>query len=391
MFGYRIPLGRLFGFPLAIDLSWFIIAIFLTWSLAAGLFPSFYPDLPVQVYWVMGAAGAIGLFASIVLHELAHALVARGFGLPMGGITLFIFGGVAEMREEPPSPKAEFFVAVAGPIASILIAGLCYVGYVVATSAAWPASVQGVLGYLAWINAVLVAFNLVPAFPLDGGRMLRAGLWKMKKSLRWATRVTSSIGAGFGLALIVLGVLMVFSGNLIGALWWVLIGMFLRSAAQLSYQQLLVRRALEGEPVRRFMQPAPITVTPQLSVAQLVEEHIYRDHHKMYPVTVNGDLLGCVTTRNVKDVPRAEWAQRRVEEILSPCTPENVVDPDEDAMEVMSRMSRADQSRLLVARDRQLFGIITLKDLLKFISLKLELEDGGRSPTAARAILARSS
>ena len=216
MFGKRIPLFNLFGFEIRLDWSWIIIAVLITWTLAAGVFPATYPDLQPSTYWSMGVIAALALFGSIILHETAHAAVARRYGLPINGITLFVFGGVAEMEREPDSPGVEFLMAVAGPVASYLIALACYLATSGSAGAGLPVSVVGVLGYLALINAVIATFNLAPAFPLDGGRILRAGLWRWKGDLRWATQITSAIGSGFGLLLIVLGVWRVLVGDFVG-------------------------------------------------------------------------------------------------------------------------------------------------------------------------------
>jgi len=374
MFGKTIDLFSIFGFKIRLDLSWFVVAVLITWSLAVGYFPRAYEDLSPGAYWAMGALGALGLFASVIAHELSHATVARRFGVEMRGITLFIFGGVAEMTQEPPSPKVEFWIAVAGPIASFVVGGLLFAAGAVL---ALPTAAAAVIGYLAVINVVLAVFNLIPAFPLDGGRILRSILWHWKSSLRWATRITSGIGAGFGYLLIGLGVLQLVVGGMqafVGAMWMALIGLFLRGAAQMSYQQLLLRRVLEGEPVSRFMVTEPVTVPRHISVAELVEEYIYRHHFKLYPVVEDGRLVGCVTTRQVKELPREEWERTTVGALADQCSPDNSVGPDEDAMEVLSRMSRNRSSRMLVVQDGRLVGIVSLKDLLEFFSLKIELE-----------------
>lgn len=374
MFGKTFDLFTIFGFKIRLDLSWFVVAVLITWSLASGVFPQLSPGLANTVYWTMGVAGALLLFGSVVAHELSHALIARRFGVEMKGITLFIFGGVAEMTDEPPSPKAEFWVAVAGPIASLVVAA---VFFAFVSTAELSVAVRGVVGYLAGINVILALFNLIPAFPLDGGRILRSALWQWKGSLRWATRVTSAIGSGFGFVLIALGVLqLVFGGAdaLVSAMWLALIGLFLRGAAQMSYQQLLLRRVLEGEPVRRFMHPDPVTVPRHVSVEELVSDYVYRHHYKLYPVVDGGRLVGCVTTRQVKGLPREEWARTSVGALAGECTEENAISPDADAMEALSRMSRGRASRLMVVDDGRLVGIITLKDLLEFFSLKIELE-----------------
>src|SRR5918997_4043923 len=272
MLGKPIPLFKLAGFQIALDWSWLILAVLITWTLASGVFPSYYPDLTPATYWSMGVIAALGLFASIILHELGHATVARRYGLPIRRITLFIFGGVAEMEAEPERPAAEFWVAIAGPIVSFLVGLVCWLLLQAGAGAGVP--VVGVLGYLATINIILAVFNLVPAFPLDGGRILRAALWYWKGSLRWATRVSSTIGGGFGILLIVLGVYRVLVGDFIGGMWWFLIGLFVRFAAQMSYQQVLVRENLRGIPVRRIMSGNPVTVSSGITIAQLIDDYI---------------------------------------------------------------------------------------------------------------------
>jgi Zn-dependent protease/CBS domain-containing protein len=376
MFGKRIKLFKIFGFEVGIDWSWIILAILIAWSLSVGFFPFRFKNLSTETYWLMGIVGTLGLFISIIFHETCHSLVARKYGMPMKGITLFIFGGVAEMGEEPPSPKAEFMMAIIGPISSIAIGIVFYGIYFLGQQKGWSEPINGVVQYLGFINGLLAFFNLVPAFPLDGGRVLRSILWGWKKNLRWATHISSRIGSGFGILLIILGALQFLRGDFIGGMWWFLIGMFLRGAAKTSYQQLLLRKALEGEPVKRFMKTDPVTVTPSLSVAQLVEDYIYKHHYKMFPVVEDTNrLIGCVTTKQVREIPREEWGQRRVGEVAIQCSPENTIGPQVDAMKALSIMSKTGASRLMVTEGNRLVGVIALKDLLKFFALKVELEE----------------
>ncbi|MGD2246437.1 MAG: site-2 protease family protein [Candidatus Aminicenantes bacterium] len=374
MFGKRVTLFKLFGFEVRIDFSWLIIALLITWTLAKNMFPHYYEGLPVSTYWLMGISGALGLFAAIIFHELSHSLVARRFGIPMKGITLFIFGGVAEMSEEPPSPKAEFFMAVAGPISSIVLGLVLLLMRFLGDGIGWSRPVLGVFTYLGLINLILAGFNLLPAFPLDGGRMLRSVLWGMKDNIRWATRIASNIGSAFGIALIFWGALSVFMGNFIGGIWWVFIGMFMRSASQMSYQQLVTRRSLEGEKVKRFMVSSPVTVPPSVSVEDLVENYVYKYHFKMFPVVENEKLLGCVNVNQIKTIPKEEWPDHAVRELVKSCTKENTIGPDEDAMDALSIMNSTKASRLMVVQEDRLLGVIALKDLLEFLSLKVDLE-----------------
>jgi Zn-dependent protease len=376
MFGKKINLFKMAGFQVSLDLSWFIIAILLAWTLGGFYFPQVYEGLPEYAYWIMGIAGALGLFASIVLHEFSHSIVAKKNGLPIKGINLFIFGGVAEMEDEPEDPAIEFKMAIAGPAASVVIAVVCFGISALGEQIGWPGSISAVFAYLAWINTILVIFNLVPAFPLDGGRVFRSLLWWWKDNLRWATRITSGTGSGFGIFLIAMGILnFLMGGNVVGGVWLVLIGMFLRGAAQQSYRQLMIREVLHGQPVSQFMESEPKYVSPDTTVEDMIENYVYRYHFKMFPVVDNDQLVGCITTRQVKEVPRDQWAETRIGDILESCSEDNTVDPDEDAMHALAKMNRTGSSRLMVSRDNQLVGIIALKDLMKYLSLKLEIEE----------------
>jgi Zn-dependent protease/CBS domain-containing protein len=375
MFGKRLKLFKLLGFEVRIDASWLVIAVLVTWSLAAGLFPYLYPGLSRETYWIMGVVGALGLFASIVAHEFCHSIVARRYGMPMKGITLFIFGGVAEMGDEPPTAKAEFMMAIVGPLSSLAIAGVFYLIYLIGASGGWRTPVIGVIYYIAYINGILAAFNLLPAFPLDGGRVLRSILWGAKDNLRWATRVSSSIGGAFGIGLMFLGVLQFIGGNIIGGVWMFLIGMFLRNAAQMSYQQLLVRKSLEGEAVSRFMNPNPVTVPDSLTIARLVEDFIYKYHYKMFPVMAGDKLAGLITTREVKEIPQEAWDRETIRDSVVACSPENCIPPATDAVKALAMMTQSGVTRLLVVDNGRLVGLVTLKDLLDFFSLKVELEE----------------
>jgi Zn-dependent protease/CBS domain-containing protein len=375
MFGKRLKLFRLSGFEVGVDLSWIIIAVLIAWSLSVGYFPSQFRNLSTGAYWIMGVAGAIGLFMSIILHEFAHSLVARKMGLPMKGITLFIFGGIAEMSDEPPSARTEFLMAVAGPLSSLALGIGFYSIYAGLVSVGGRGAFSAVIEYLAFINLVLAIFNLFPAYPLDGGRILRAILWQVKKDLRWATRISSGIGSGFGVFLIILGVVRVLYGNFIGGMWIFLIGLFLNGAAKASYQQLIARKALEGEPLQRFMNTDPVTVPPSLTLDRFVEDYIYRYHYKLFPVVEDQKLIGCVRLQDLRSIDKKKWASTPVRNLMQPCTLENTIEPQADAVQALSKMNKTSASRLMVVDHGHLEGIIALKDMLKFLSHKVELEN----------------
>lgn len=374
MFTKSITLFRLFGFEVKIDLTWLFLGLLVAWTLAKGVFPSLYPGLEPLTYWLMGLAGVIILVFSIVFHELSHSLVARHYGFPIKGITLFIFGGVAEMDEEPPTAKSEFLMAAAGPASSLVLAAALLGLNHLSVTAHWPVTVVGVTAYLAYINFILAVFNMVPAFPLDGGRILRAALWGWRGDFRWATRIASNIGSGFGFVLVALGVLAFITGNFIAGVWWALIGLFLRAAAGMSYQQLLVVDVLKGAPVRRFMKTLVVTVPPSITVHELVEEYVYKYHYKMFPVVDGRRLLGGIDTERVKAVSREEWDRRQVRDVMYACSAANTVAPGMDAVKAWKLMRGKGHSRLMVAEGDTLLGIVSLRDLMEFLSLKLDLE-----------------
>lgn len=381
MFFKRFQLFRLYGIPISLDLSWLIILALLTLS-TASMFPSLMheffgdaaPRLASYQYWIMGLIAALAFFVCILLHESGHALVARSRGMPVRGITLFLFGGVAELGDEPTSASTEFLMAIAGPIVSFVLgigfALMAWAGYY----ARWSLPLVTILGYLSFINLLVLAFNLIPAFPLDGGRVLRSILWGTTGNLQKATYWASVAGQAFAWLLIVWGVVQFFAGNWLGGIWSGLIGLFLKNAAQSGYVQVLIRQALQGEPVSRFMNSQPIVVPPSLDLLHWVEDYVYRFHRKVFPVASNGRLEGVITTQILTQIPRGEWGQHTVGELMRRDLDAVSIRPDADALAALSQMQRTGLSRLLVTENGQLIGIITLKDMLNFLNLKLELE-----------------
>jgi CBS domain-containing protein len=257
---------------------------------------------------------------------------------------------------------------------SVLIAATCFVLGSIGMVLSLPVQVTGIVWYLGLINAILVIFNLVPAFPLDGGRVLRSILWRWRGDLTWATKITASLGGSFGMFLIFMGVFVFVTGNPVGGIWQLLIGLFLRNAAAMSYQHVLVKNTLQGQTVARFMRPEVVTVPSYITVQELVEDYIYTLHHKLFPVIDGSRLLGCVTTRDVKATAREDWHHATVQDILSPCSADNTITANTEAIKALSRMSQHNHSRLMVVDGNQLVGIVTLKDLMEFITLKFELE-----------------
>ncbi len=378
MLGRRYQLFRFSGIPIRVDLSWFLVATLVTWSLT-GYFDQRLPELSPWIHGTMGLAGALGLFVSVLLHELAHAVVARRYGMPIRGITLFVFGGVAEMETEPPGPAAEFGVAIAGPIASFAVAVACLSLWAGGgSSGPWSTPTVAVAGYLTGVNTLLAVFNLVPAFPLDGGRVLRSVLWQWRGDLHWATRFCSRLGITFGLAMILLGTLRLLDPqSRMGGLWMIFIGLFLRWAAKASYHHLLVRSGLEGEPVSRFMRREPVTVPRFLSVANLVDDYVRRYQHRVFPVVDNERLIGSVSTARVQQLPREEWTRQSVGALVEPLTLDNTVAPDTDALEALTRMSRSRLPLLMVVDKGKLVGVLGFGDFDRGLAAAIAAAPGG--------------
>lgn len=378
MFGKRFNFLSFAGIKIGIDISWLFIAILLSWTLASGHFPFHYPNLSSGTYWLMGIIGMLGLFVCVILHELGHAMVAKHYKLPISQITLFIFGGVAEIKKEPQSPKVEFLMAIAGPIVSILLALSMYFLTKIGEHSGWPIEVVGITSYLAMINTAIVIFNLIPAFPLDGGRVFRAILWWWKKNLSWATQISTRLGSGFGFALIFIGILSFITGNLLGGVWLAIIGLFLQRAASASSTQFYVGQELRGEKVLKFMIKDPITVSPDITIKKFIDQYVYQFHHHLYPVTEKRNLIGYISLREVKSITQEEWKKVLVKELMTPRSKFQTVSPNTTALQALNLIQQSDSPTLLVVEDNRLVGILTAQDLFKLISLKLELEDGAR-------------
>lgn len=365
-----IRLGRLLGIVVQVHLSWFLAVWIIAWSLARGVFPDRIPGLPQQTYWTMGLAGALLLFASVLVHELGHALVARRFRIPTRSITLFLFGGVAQLVREPERPSHELWVALAGPATSLVLAGIFRL---LTPGDAVPAA--ALMGYLSWVNLLLAGFNLLPAFPLDGGRVLRALLWRFLDFER-ATRIATVMGHATAAAFIVLGVLAVFTGRPVDGLWMILIGWFLDQAAGVSYQQMLLRHALRGVRVRDIMTPDPVTLDAELTLEEAVAQYFLPRKHGGYPVVYGERLLGILTLHDLKQVPREQWATTRVRQAMTPIARAHTVPPEAPAYEALARMTQGGVGRLLVLDGAgELVGILTRSDLLQVIRLRQDAAD----------------
>jgi Zn-dependent protease len=376
MFTARWRIFRLAGIPIYIDASWLIILLLITWTLT-GFFSQEVHGLPPSDYWIMGLIAAMSFFICVVLHEFGHAIVGRGQGMPIRGITLFMFGGVAELGGEPPSALSEFLMAIAGPAVSAILGALFWLGAKVGAQVGAALPVVAVLAYLAWINWSVLIFNLIPAFPLDGGRVLRSILWGISKNLRRATGWAAGLGQGFAWLMILVGVISFISGFVYQGIWLGLIGLFLNNAARDSYRQVLIQQALRGEPIRQFMNRQPIVVSPFLDLRSWVEDYVYRYHRKLFPVARDGHLEGFVTTQALQRFPRSEWEQHTIAEAMRHDTDTITIPQTADALTALAKMQSTGSSRLLVVDGDRIVGILSLKDLLHFLQVKMELQNSG--------------
>ena len=371
MFTGGIPLGRFFGISVRLHWSWFIIFGLVTWSLADFFFPDAYPGWSTSTYVITGLATSLLFFASVLVHELAHSLVATAAGIPIHSITLFILGGVSRITKEPEEPGVEFRVALSGPLTSLVIGGVFWGIWFAVRNVNEPVAALSL--WLGWINVVLAVFNLLPGFPLDGGRVLRSVLWWRSGSLRNATRNASAVGRVIGYLLIFGGIFLVFFGNWITGLWLAFIGWFLENAAVGSYRQLALQDQLRGHTVGEVMVRECQTVSPDLTVERLVQEHILPAGRRCFPVVENSRALGLVTMHNVKAVPRDRWSTRRVGDVMTPMDKLKWVPSGQDLSDVLQLMTAEDVNQLPVVENSNVIGMVARDNLLSFIHTRAEL------------------
>ncbi len=374
-------IGRVLGIPIHVHASWFAVFFFVTWSLATGYLPETLPGLSAPRYWGMGGIAALLLFLSVLLHELGHSYVALRYQIPIKQITLFIFGGMAHMGKEPPSPRAEFLIAIAGPLVSLILGTGCLGGAMAVESLFTQSWIQGlvVLGSLLGIvNVQLGLFNLIPGFPLDGGRVLRAGLWAWNKDFHRATSQAALAGIGFGVALGLIGAgLMVgaWSGALGDSLatnggWLIFLGTFIFSAALKSRRQAALQTSLASVTVRQVMVHHVVTLLPDMSVQDAVDQYFVTHGFGGFPVCEEGQVLGVVTVRDVQALPTALWPWRQVREVMHPASPAFCIPPDWSVMQATERMVQSGWDRLVVMENEEIVGLVTRSAIAHFLQLR---------------------
>jgi Zn-dependent protease/CBS domain-containing protein len=364
-------IARVRGIPIGVHYTWAIAVVLMTWSLAVGYFPSSYPGWDRPTYWIVGGASAILLFVSVVLHELCHSFVAQARGLVVNSITLFIFGGVSNIASESDDPQDEFLIAVVGPLSSLAIAGLCWLGLQLIPNDVRP--LGALVSYLSVVNLTLAIFNILPGFPLDGGRVLRAILWGATGSMVRGTAIATVVGQVLAVGFIVYGLLQIFEGAVLSGLWIGFIGWFLNSAAEATRRQVKVEQGFKGIKVGQVMTADPPFISPALSVRELVDEYILRRGLRALPVAQDGRIVGLVTLTDIKKLPEREWAGNSVGAIMTR-DPIQSIGPDEPVTKALESIVKGDINQLLVVdTDGTLLGILSRSDVMRFLHMRNEL------------------
>lgn len=373
MFKNAIQLFEIFGFKLRVDASWLLIAALIVWSLSTSYFPDVMPGLSKAEYIAISTVSMLVMFASLVLHELAHSIVARSFGLSVGGITLFVFGGVAELEQEPRDPRSEFLIAIAGPIMSFFLAAFFFLASQLALTGDTTNVIFASLSYLALINFILAVFNLIPAFPLDGGRVLRAAIWYYSSDLLRATRIASVFGSFFGLFLMISGTLAFLGSQGIGALWQILIGFFILSASRGSYQSLLFKTILENKNARMLMSENVWTAQMNQTVEDVINNIMLRHAVSFVPVLNGDDLIGYVDTNVSSAVERNLWAKTLVSKVVVSTDESMTVTPETSLNAVFEKLGKNTKRKVFVVDGSSLLGVISLSDVLNYLTVQQDI------------------
>ena len=371
--GSTISLGKIFGIPIALDYSWFLIFALLTWALAVGYYPLEFKNWSIALYWIVAAATCIMLFVSVLLHELGHSVVARLYKIPVQSITLFIFGGVSRITKEPANPLSEFVISFAGPLVSFVLGGIFYV---ITPLFAAVSPLMGLVKYLAFINVALGVFNLIPGYPLDGGGVLMSFIWKATNNMHRATLIAANIGRVVAFLFIGFGVYQALTGNIIDGLWIAFIGWFLLNAAGSQIQQVKVEDLLAGHKVADAMSRNYTTVPGDTTLRQLVDEHILGGGRRSLIIGDNQHVLGILTLHGVKEVPREQWSMRTAAQVAIPLDKMRKIRPDAELWSAMMEMARDGVNQLPVMQDGEIQGMITREDVISYLHTLQEISSG---------------
>lgn len=366
-----IKIGTIQGINIKLNYSWFIIFVLITWSLANGYLPNQYPDKSSNFYWLIGGASALSLYISILIHELAHSTVAIRSGLDIKNITLHFFGGVSQINEESSDPKTEAYMAAVGPLTSIVIGGVfLLIDYIIGASV--PDTVEAVLRYGGYVNVGLALFNMIPAFPMDGGRVLRAIIWNRNKNLIKSTRIASNVSNVISIIFMLLGFYSMFTFGTLDGLWLVFIGLFINSASKMGLSQTIISEALGEKTVSSIMTRDVRTVKPDLSIQEVVDAWFSVYKHQGYPVMENDNVIGIITIEDVRNVDKNNRDSITVRDVMRSQEELVTVSPDDKASDALMKMASNNVGRLPVIENGRLVGIITRSDINKTIQLSTE-------------------
>lgn len=384
----RVTLFRIFGFPVRADASWLILSVFISWTLASGVFPAQYPGYSDNVYQVMGITAFAGLLISILAHELAHAIVAQNYHMPIASITLFIFGGVAEMTRPPSEPKGEFLMAAAGPAMSLLMSVFFWANDYFYQSLFAVNPVSQVLEFLAVANILIAGFNSVPAFPLDGGRMLRAAIWHYSKNMVLATRVASGLGGLLSYALLAWGCwLVVHDQSFVSGIWTGLLGILLLAAGKRAVRDTESRSLLAGISVARFARSDFVSVSPDITISSFVGDFVYRHYQKTFPVVDGDRLVGIISLRDILKVSRDEWNWIHVSSVMEKMSDETSADLNASAADALALMERMGSDQLMVTSQGRWVGVLFRRDLVNYVTITIKLDqDSPLRPSPAEGM-----
>jgi len=378
--GSAFNIGRLFGIQFRLHYTWFIIFLLVTFSLSWQVFPVLYPGWTGLTYWAIGIVTSLLFFASVVAHELAHSLVGRANGIPIKSITLFIFGGVAQMTREAARPGAELKMAAAGPVCSLVIGGLFALLWFLTRGVLEP--IAALAFWLAQINVVLAIFNLIPGFPLDGGRVFRSLLWRFTGDYKRSTQIAVRVGRGVGYSFIGIGIIVAilslsglapFGLGWFSGLWLAFIGWFLENAASSSYRQVRWRDALHGFSASQVMTSAYPTVPPNITVKELVQGYILTGGHHVFMVADEGRLVGILTLDNIKSISQPSWEVTQVKEIMTPVDRLKVAHPDQEVLNILEQMEANGINQMPVVSEGRVIGLVTRDNLIRFLHIRSKL------------------
>lgn len=365
-----IRLGKIFNIEIFIDYSWFLIFAIIAWLLAASYYPSFNLGTSILQNILFAVLTAILFFSSVLTHELAHSVVANRYGLKIERISLFIFGGVAELFDEPTDAKTEFKVAIVGPFISLVIAVIFFLLYLLIQKYS-PNSIVSLFAItLSEVNVLLAGFNLLPGFPLDGGRILRSVVWMFNKNLQEATRIATLSGRVIAAAIVILGIVRVLTTDFFGGIWLILIGIFLYQAAGQNYLELLIKLALNKVKVREVMNPAIVTVTPFLTINDLIEEYFLRHNYTALPVVLDNTVVGIVTLNDIRANSSKLNEMSRVHEVMRKVNNNIFLNQDDKVIDALKKMVDSKVSFVSVKRDEKLVGILTMDDIVNYLADK---------------------